>query len=113
MLKGRLHDDDRTAKGAVFLFALQWENKKARKGGVLPSAHQIALLQFQIHLVFFVEVQQDSVGGGFSCDVFVTGERRDDWLSIQHQIHLNAERKSVTGLILGFHIMDTFKYNLV
>ncbi len=75
-------------RGAVFLFALQWENKKARKGGVLPSAHQIALLQFQIHLVFFVEVQQDSVGGGFSCDVFVTGERRDDWLSIQHQIHL-------------------------
>ncbi len=53
MLKGRLHDDDWTAKVAVFLFTLQWENKKARKGGVLPSAYQIALLQFQINLVFF------------------------------------------------------------
>lgn len=84
MLKGRLHDDDWTAKVTVFLFALQWENKKARKGGVLPSAYQIALLQFQINLVFFVEVQQDSVGGGLTCDIFVTGEGRDDWLSIQH-----------------------------
>lgn len=84
MPRGRLHNDNWTAKVEVFRFALQRENKKARKGGVLPSAYQIALLQFQINLVFFVEVQQDSIGGGLPCDVFVTSEGRYDRLSIQH-----------------------------
>lgn len=84
MLKGWLHNDDWTAKVAVFLFALQRKNKKARKGGVLPSSYQIPLLQFQINLVFFVEVQEDSIGGSLTCDIFVTCEGRDDWFSIQH-----------------------------
>lgn len=67
---------------------LERENKKARECGVLPPAHEVPSLQFEIESVFTLQVKQNAVTCCLSGHILITGKCRYYWVFIMHQIDL-------------------------
>lgn len=72
----------------LYFLNLQWEHKKPREGGVLPSSHQVPPLQFEVSLVPSLHYHQPGVGGSFPGHILVTCEGRDHRPAIESQTHL-------------------------
>lgn len=69
---------------------LQGEHQKAGEGRILPAPDQITFLQLQVNLILFIQVEQDSIRGGFTSNIFVPSKRGDDRFPIQHQVNLDG-----------------------